>query len=170
MAKKDEGRKKELTPRRGETYHPLDLFDELERAFYDWGPSRLFDRSMHGWPLGRALEPFRVRMPAVDVIDREDEVLVRAEVPGVDQDDLEVTVTENSVTISGHCKKEEEDKDKEGNYYRRETSYGEFSRTVGLPADVDADKGKAKFKDGLLEVTLPKVKATKRRGIKIESE
>lgn len=169
MAKKAEGRKKELTPRRGESYHPLDLFDELERTLYDWGPSRLFDRPWrHGWPLGRALEPFRTKMPAVDVIDREDEVLVRAEVPGVDQDDLEVTVTENAVTISGHCKKEEEDK--EGDYYRRETSYGEFTRTVGLPADVDADKGKAKFKDGLLEVTLPKLKATKRHGIKIESE
>lgn len=169
MANKDEDRNKEVNLRRDESHHPLDLLDELERTFYEWGPSRLFDRSMRrGWPLGRALEPFRVRMPAVDVIDREDEVLVRAEVPGVAQDDLEVTVTENSVTISGHSKKEEEEQ--EDSFYRRETSYGKFSRTVGLPADVDADKGKAKFKDGLLEVTLPKVKATKRRGIKIESE
>jgi len=105
-------------------------------------------------------------MPVIDIIDREHEVLVRAQIPGVDKDNLEVSMNENSVTIRGQSKHEEEEKD--GEYFRRESSYGEFSRTVGLPAEVDADSAKAKFKDGVLEVMIQKLERAKRRSVEIE--
>ena len=99
-------------------------------------------------------------------MDKEEVVIVRAEVPGMKKEDLEVSVTDNTVTIRGSTKHEE--KTEEGEYYRCEISRGEFSRTVGLPAEVDGDKAKATFKDGVLELTLPKVAVSKRRSIKVE--
>ena len=89
-----------------------------------------------------------------------------AEVPGVEKDDLDVSVSDNSVTIKGETKREE--KEENADYYRCEISRGSFARTVLLPSDVDTGKTKAKFKDGILELTLPKIKKTKRRTIKID--
>jgi len=102
----------------------------------------------------------------VDVIDRDDEVVVRAEVPGVEKDDLDVSVSDNAVTIKGETKREE--KEEKGDYYRCEISRGTFARTVVLPDYVDSDSVKAKFEDGVLELTLPKVEKVKRRSIKID--
>lgn len=110
--------------------------------------------------------PFQGKLPRVDVIDRDEEVLVRAEVPGVDKKDLEISVSENSVTING--KTSHEEKEEKGSYYRCEVSRGVFTRTVALPSDVDADKAKTTFKDGVLELTLPKVTKSKRRTIKLD--
>jgi HSP20 family protein len=105
-------------------------------------------------------------MPRVDVIDREDEILVRAEVPGVDKKDLEVSLTDNAVTIKGSTRHEE--KEEKGDFYRSEISRGSFSRTVALPGEVDGDKAKASFKDGVVEIAMPKLEASKRRSIKVE--
>ena len=112
--------------------------------------------------------PFEGKLPRVDVIDRDEEVLVRAEVPGVNKKDLEISVSENTVTING--KTSHEEKEEKDNYYRCEVSRGAFTRTVVLPADVDADKAKTKttFTDGILELTLPKVTKSKRHTIKLE--
>ncbi|KPJ94310.1 MAG: heat-shock protein Hsp20, partial [Gammaproteobacteria bacterium SG8_11] len=76
-----------------------------------------------------------------------------------------LTVTENTVTLKGETKKEE--KEEKGNYYRCETSRGSFMRTFALPCDVDGSKAKAEFKNGVLELTLPKVEKSKRHSIKI---
>ena len=92
--------------------------------------------------------------PRVDVIDREDELVVRAETPGIDKDDLEVSVSEGSVTIKGATRREE--KEEKGEYHRCEIMRGTFSRSVALPAEVDADAAQATFKDGVLELTPPK--------------
>jgi len=168
MSKKEKSGKKEQSLKRHEVYHPLGLFDEFERAFlnreYPFVP---VSRPWHWeWPWKGGLAPFNSRMPVIDIIDREHEVLVRAQIPGVDKDNLEVSMNENSVTIRGQSKHEEEEKD--GEYFRRESSYGEFSRTVGLPAEVDADSAKAKFKDGVLEVMIQKLERAKRRSVEIE--
>ena len=106
--------------------------------------------------------------PRVDVIDRDHEVLIRAEVPGVERDDLEISLTGNTVTFRGHAQTETEEE--KGAYHHRETRRGEFSRTVTLPADVDDSAAKAKYKDGIVELTLPKLEATQRRRIEIEKE
>ena len=110
--------------------------------------------------------PFEGSMPRVDVLDREDEIIVKAEVPGVDKKDLDVSVTENSVSIKGSTSHEE--KEEKDDYYRCEISSGSFSRTVRLPADVDAAKARSKFKDGILELALPKVKKAKRHTVKVD--
>ena len=85
---------------------------------------------------------------------------------GIEKDDLDISVSDNLLTIKGETKHEE--KEEKGEYYRCEISRGTFSRTVALPSDVDSEGGKAKFKDGVLELTLPKIEKTKRRSIKIE--
>lgn len=105
-------------------------------------------------------------MPKVDVIDRDDEVVVRAEIPGVAKDDLDISVTDNTVTIKGETKRES--KEEKGDYYRCEISRGTFARTLPLPANVDSDSAKAKFEDGVLELTIPKVEKAKRRTIKVD--
>lgn len=107
-------------------------------------------------------------VPHVDVIDQDDSILVRAALPGVSKNDMEVSTTDHTVTIRGStCKESKEEK---GEYYRREIRTGAFLRTVTLPATVDESRIKAKFKDGLLEVVLPKLESTKRHNIKIETE
>ena len=111
-------------------------------------------------------EIFKAGGPKVDVIERDAEIMVRAEAPGIAKDDLEISLTENTVTLRGKTRHEE--KEEKGDYRRMEISRGEFSRTLTLPADVDAAKASAKFKDGVLELTLPKLKKSERHTVKIE--
>lgn len=140
------------------------MFDTMFEGFMPRGWMRPFRRE---WPMwGESAMPLRTRIPKVDIIDRDDEVVVRAEVPGIDKDDLDVTVSENRVTIKGETKREE--KEEKGDYLRCEISRGEFSRTVALPHYVDSDAAKARFSDGVLELTMPKVEKAKRHSIKIE--
>jgi HSP20 family protein len=142
-------------------------FEEMEHWFegaFPRGWMRPFRRGWPGW--SEFPMPFEGRMPKVDVIDRDEEVVVRAEVPGVEKDDLDVSLSENALTIKGETKHEE--KEEKGDYHRSEISRGAFTRTVMLPAVVDTDKAKAEFKDGVLELTMPKVEKTKRRTIKID--
>lgn len=103
--------------------------------------------------------------PAVEVFDRGDKLVVRAEIPGVSKEDVNVDVTDNTLTIEGERRQETEDRG-EG-YYRSERSYGRFFRSIPLPEGVDRDKVEAKFKDGVLEVTLPAPKRERKRGRKI---
>lgn len=145
----------------------LSPFEEMDRRFENFF-SRGWMQPFHmDWPRWSEMAgPLEARMPKVDVIDRDNEVIVRAEVPGVEKDDLDVTVSDNTVTIKGETKHEE--KEEKGDFYRCEISQGSFSRTVALPDYVDSDDAKAKFEDGVLELTLPKVEKAKRRTIKVE--
>src|SRR5690554_4021095 len=93
-------------------------------------------------------------MPRVDVIERDAEVVVRAEVPGFEREDLEVSVTDRSVSVKDEHRQEEQEQ--EGEYYRSERTSGCFSRTVALPGGIDADRAKASFRSGILELTLPR--------------
>lgn len=150
----------EVTPARGSLERmprALSPFSNIDRLFDDLISSR-FPRAF-GWDQSLA------QMPSVDVIDREDEVCVRAEVPGYRKEDIEISVSGDMVTLKGETGGEQkEDKD---DYYYREISRGSFARTIQLPADVDDQKAKATMKDGVLELRLPKVEKSKRRTISI---
>jgi HSP20 family protein len=144
----------------------LSPFEEMDRMFDQflrrgWMRPWRFD-----WPSFPEMALPEMKAPKVDVVDREGEVLVRAEVPGIDKKDLDITVGENTVTIKGSTRHEE--KEEKGDYYRREITAGSFSRTVALPADVDGARARASFKDGVLELTLPKLEKAKRHSVKVD--
>ena len=162
--KGSESSKEIQSARPARTLSPLEEMDRMFENFFPRGWMRPFRREWPAW--SELAAPFEGHMPKVDVIDRDDEVLVRAEVPGVEKDDLDVSVSDNSVTIKGNTRHEE--KEEKGDYFRCEISQGSFARTVALPDYVDTQAAKAGFKDGVLELTLPKVEKAKRRSIKID--
>lgn len=149
----------------------LSPFEEMDRMF-ETMLGRTWPRSwLHPFhwerPAWAELNmPFGGQLPKVDVIERDNEILVRAEVPGVKKEDLDISMTDNTVTISGRISERKEEKT--DNYYRSETSKGEFTRTVALPGEVDADKATAKLDNGLLELLLPKVDKSKRKTVKVD--
>ena len=149
----------------GPVRRALSPFEEMDRLF-----SRMMGRPFSaGWmdPLRYEWPSLQAEMPRVDVIDRDKEVVIRAEIPGVAREDLEVTMDDNTVTFRGSTRHEEEKE--EGEYHYRETSRGEFCRTITLPANVDAGKAKAHYKDGMVELVLPKVQPSQRKKIKVEA-
>lgn len=165
MAK--QSKKKEGQLQRVEPTRVAAPFEDIDRWFENFFPRGWMRPFRTEWPtLGEMAAPFEGRMPKVDVIDRDDEVVVRAEVPGVEKDNLDVSVSDNTVTIKGESRHEE--KEEKGDYYRCEISRGAFTRTVALPHYVDSEGAKAKFADGVLELTLPKVEKAKRRTVKID--
>jgi HSP20 family protein len=104
-------------------------------------------------------------IPPVDVKENDGEFTIRAELPGVEENDIDVTVTKDAVTIKGEKREEKEDKGK--SCYYMERSYGSFSRVIPLTAETDADKAQASFKNGVLSITLPKSVLDKTRGTKV---
>ena len=120
------------------------------------------------------LQPFEGRLsafsPRIDVTDTEKEIKVHAELPGMDEQDIDVSLSRNSLTIKGEKKEEKEDKGKD--YYHMERYYGSFSRIIPLPFEVDEASIKASFKKGVLTITLPKttktVEETKKISVKVE--
>lgn len=144
----------------------LSPFDEIERLFEQMR-SRDWLSPFH-WGEPQSTMPLFAegRMPKVDIIDRDKELLVRAELPGVDKKDLDISMTDNTLTLKASTHYEQ--KEEEGDYYRCEIGQGQYARTVSLPADVDLDKAKTTFKDGVLELTVPKLERSQRRNIKIE--
>jgi len=95
----------------------------------------------------------RIPQPAIDIFEKDGQVHVRAEVPGMSAEDINIEVSEEGLVISGEKKEEKEVK--EENYYRSERSYGKFTRRISLPRTADAAKASAKFKDGVLEIDMP---------------
>lgn len=164
---KEQAGKQPATTGRRMTTRRLEPLQDLER-WLETIPTRGWLSPLRWeWPtLGGAAQALEQRVPHVDVIDRDSEVLVRAEVPGIGKKDLEVSVADDTVTIRGMSRREE--KEEKGDYYRCEISRGAFARTVTLPAEVQADSAKATFKDGVLELVLPKAKASRRRTIPID--
>jgi HSP20 family protein len=106
--------------------------------------------------------------PALDVAETKDSVIVKAEVPGMDAKDIQLSLQGEMLTVRGEKKQEKEEKDE--HYYHAERSYGAFARAVRLPVAVDGSKVTASFKNGLLTVTLPKAPAAKGNTIPIKAE
>jgi len=131
------------------------LRDAMDRLFED-----AFLRP--GWfaPAWGAAE-----MLPVDVYETGDRLIVKAAVPGVKPEEIDVTVTGDLLTIKGEFKQEE--KVEKGSYLRQERRYGNFCRQVGLPAGVNADKTKATFEDGVLTLEMPKIEAVKAKTVKV---
>ena len=103
--------------------------------------------------------------PVVDVYDNDDSIVIKAELPGIDKEGIEIDVKDRVLTLKGERSSESEVKD--DNYYRRERSFGKFERAFTLPADVDPDKIKADYKDGVLKIDIPKPEEKKPRQITI---
>jgi HSP20 family protein len=120
--------------------------------------SRLFDSFFEGFdlgPFGKSGLAETAVMPKIDISETNDAVHVAAELPGMKEDDVEVTLSDGSLIIQGEKRAEKEDKEK--NYYRVERSYGSFHRSIPLPAEVDDKKVEASFQNGVLNIVLPKV-------------
>ena len=128
--------------------------DFLSSFFEDFGMPSLFTEETG----------FR---PAFDVSETENELIVRAEIPGMEKKDIDIHLTDGVLTIKGEKRHEKEDK--EENYHRIERSYGAFSRTIRLPFDVETDKVDATYKDGVLKVMLPKSETAKLKKIEVKS-
>lgn len=107
-----------------------------------------------------------MRLPAVDVYEEKDDVVIKAEIPGLSKEDISVQVSNSTLTIKGKKKREEEVK--EDDYYRCERSFGAFTRVVDLPCDVKADQVKASFKNGVLEVRMPKTEEAKKTAVTVK--
>jgi len=128
---------------------------------------RLFEESMVR-PQSDWLAPGKDGPLAVDVYETEESVVVKTAVPGVKAEDLDISLTGDTLTIKGETKSEEEVKDE--HYVRRELRYGSFGRTLSIPAQVVADQAKAEFKDGVLTLTLPKAEEVKPKTIKVKAK
>jgi len=120
--------------------------------------SRLIDEFFHDWGQEPWAGSQRTRMvtPCIDVLEREKEFVVSAELPGMECKDIDLTFSHNTLTLCGEKKCECEEGKEETGYYRRERSYGCFQRTVVLPTEIDVDHADAHFANGILTVTLPK--------------
>ncbi len=145
----------------------VSMFEDMDRMFDNFFRQGWMRPWRWDWPaFGEVSRSLETRLPRMDVVERDGEIAVKAELPGVEKKDIDVSLTEDSVTIKGKTRREE--KEEKGDYYRCEISRGEFSRTVALPAAVDTAKAKANFKDGVLELLIPKTAARERRSIHIE--
>ena len=137
----------------------------LERHLESLFPHNWY-RPMHlEFPEWAQLGKMELKTPKVDIIDREDDILVRAEIPGVKKEDLDISLTDIAITIKGSTS--EETKEEKGDYFKRETMKGSFSRTLPLPAEVDGSKAESTFKDGMLELVVPKHKHARRHTVKV---
>lgn len=138
-----------------------DMRRDMDRLFEEFFTPA---RRRRAWPAAKT-EP-GVVVPNIDIFDRNNEVVIRAELPGVSKEDLDISLTKEALVLKGEVKREEEVK--EANYYLSERSYGAFSRTIPLPVEVDSERAKASFKNGVLELVIPKKEEAKPKEIKIE--
>ncbi len=174
MAKKDKVKNRgalSSAAKGGELQYPrsrvVSPFEEMDRMFEGVFPRGWMQPLRQEWPAWANLEaPFDGHVPKVDVVARDNEIVVRAELPGVDKKNLDLSVTADSVTIKASTR--QESKEEKGDYHRREISEGSFVRTVTLPASVQSKKAKASFKNGVLELRLPKAAPTQRHRIKVD--
>ncbi|MDH3527592.1 MAG: Hsp20/alpha crystallin family protein [Gammaproteobacteria bacterium] len=145
----------------------LNAWEDMERWFEELGRRGWLHPVNWEWPRSfEARAPFEGKTPKVDMIDRDMEITIRAELPGVEKDNLDITVSDHNVTIKAQTQYEEKEEQEE--YYRHEMSHGEYQRTLELPVTVDEQKAKATFKNGILELRLPKMEKTPRRQVRVE--
>lgn len=106
------------------------------------------------------------RMPHIDIIDRDSEIVLKADMAGINKENLDIQVHGNQVYLS--AQREDESEKEEGSYLYRERRFGSFARTVQLPVEVNSNNAKATFRDGILELVLPKAESAKRRKIEVQ--
>jgi HSP20 family protein len=148
-----------------ETPKILSPFSEMERMMEDF-IRRPFTMFPAMWPRTGFLD--EELSPAVDVFEEDDAVVIKAELPGMRKEDISVELSDGVLKIAGEKKREEKVEKK--NYYRIERSSGSFERRISLPVETQADKAKASFKDGVLEIKVPKSEEAKKKEKKIKIE
>lgn len=136
--------------------------DEMDRVFDDFG----FGRTRSRLPWRSGLVRQEIWSPDVEVFHRNSELIIRADLPGLNKDEVKVDVSDNAVSIDGERQRQHEE-ERDG-VYRSERSYGRFHREIPLPEGVIADQAKATFKDGVLEITMPAPPEQARRGRRLE--
>ncbi len=135
----------------------LSLRDEIDRLFEDFFPVRAGERRDY---------LAEVWAPAVDIYETKDDVVVKAELPGMNKEDIKINIVDNSLVIEGEKKQEKEIK--EENYYRVERRYGAFRRVIDIPVPVKTEGIEATYKDGVLEIKLPKKEEAKPKEIEVK--
>jgi len=148
----------------------LPINREEEQPFYSLQRemNQLFDdffRDFDIAPFRFGGDRLRTFSPSIDIKESDKEISIKAELPGMDEKDIEVNLLEDRLTIKGEKKEEKEDKGSD--YYQMERSYGSFSRVIALPEFVDTKKAEATFKNGVLSIKLPKTEEAKVKGMKI---
>ncbi|PKM83496.1 MAG: molecular chaperone [Firmicutes bacterium HGW-Firmicutes-13] len=129
---------------------------------------KIFDETFSRFPGEKFLSEKVSWQPSVDIYESEDEIVAKAELPGFKRDDINITVTEDSLNISGETKEEKEVE--EGNYICKERRWGKFSRYFSLPAPIDTNRVKASYENGVIEIKMSKTEEAKRKSVNIEIE
>lgn len=143
----------------------MDPIEHVVARFFSDFPRIAWPR--FDWPeVWRPLRELELKVPAVDVYEEGDDLVVKAELPGLTKDQIEVTLADKTLTIKGEKTRSEEVKDKD--YFRSERTFGSFTRTITLPVEVQPDAASATLKDGVLEIRLPKTAEPGKRPKKIE--
>jgi len=148
-----------LAPFRQREWSP---FSELNRLRQEI--NRVFEEPFGGFVPATGF--FEGWNPSIDIYEDKDNLVIKAELPGMKREEIDVSVTGDTLTVSGERKREEETKEKEG--YRSERYFGRFQRSVTLPQPVDPAKVQASYKDGILTVTCPKSEEAKRKQIEVK--
>ncbi|HSG23849.1 MAG TPA: Hsp20/alpha crystallin family protein [Azonexus sp.] len=155
-----------------EVQRPMPVAGALEEV------ERLFDRLMPrswmspmaawNWPMWGGLEESleNIRAPQMDVIDRDKDILIRVEMPGVEKKNVDVSVSDGTLSIKGSVQRESKEQRKD--YFRCEIAQGNFSRSLAIPGGIDKTNISASLKDGILEVTLPKEEGAQRRAVEVK--
>jgi HSP20 family protein len=129
---------------------------------------RLWDTFLFGRPQRRGFQEIGEWLPAVDVTETKSEIVVNAEIPGMDAKDIDISLNEGTLTIRGEKKQEREDKEEE--YHLIERRYGTFTRSIPLPREVDSNTASASYRNGVLKVRLPKSGKAEKKEVKIKVE
>lgn len=168
--KKTPAKKQEAAPAPARPLDPVaSLRQQIDRLFEDfsanWPAGPLTGR---GWDLPAAFRGWPTTAPAVDLVDLGKEVQIRAELPGLDEKDIEIELAGNLLTIRGEKKEEKEEGKRGSKYYLSERRYGSFERSLRLPEEADCAKPEASFAKGVLTVTFPKTKAAQETPKKVK--
>jgi HSP20 family protein len=158
LAQSNKGRRQQQSSERSPLAEIARWEQQMERRFADLFSgriTRLWDN-----------DDSQVAEPALDLYEDGNEVVVKAEMPGMTKDDIKISFADNVLTIRGEKKQEDEDRGKD--YYRSERVYGAFMRRVVLPTEVNAEKARALFKNGVLEIRMPKSESAKKKEIKVD--
>ncbi len=149
-------------------WKPMRELERLEHRMEEMFDRFFGERRLGVWEMERPMWRGEGWMPVIESHVENGNVTVKADLPGVDPKDVSISVTGNQLTITGERKYEEKKEEKD--YFSQEVQYGKFARTLTLPEGVDADKVKANYKDGVLQITMPAPKGVAVKKIQIEAK
>ena len=173
-ARRGEERNQAMQTRRGQelqrSQSPFGLMrrfnEEMDRLFQDFGFGHGSESSFGGEMGMLGNRGLSMWAPQIEVFERKGELCVRADLPGMTKDDIDVEITDNTLVLRGERRSERDEQEEEG-YYRTERSYGSFYRTIPLPEGVDGENAVANFRNGVLEITMPVPERAGRRRLEI---